>query len=84
MIATWAQYALDNFATAAEAVAYRKEQFVIVTDFRPGTDKFATVHLSLFDASGDNAIFEYVNGKLIIYGEWQRIKIGSFIALKMC
>jgi penicillin V acylase-like amidase (Ntn superfamily) len=64
--------------------AFRKEEFVIVTDFRPGTDKFATVHLSLFDASGDNAIFEYVNGKLIIYGEWQRIKIGSFIALKMC
>lgn len=67
-IAAWAQYALDNFATVAEAVeAFRKEEFVIVTDFIPGTDKFTTVHLSLSDPTGDNAILEYVKGKLVIH-----------------
>jgi len=67
-IAAWAQYALDNFATVAEAVeVLRREEFVVVTDFIPGTDKFTTVHLSLSDATGDNAIFEYVDGQLVIH-----------------
>ncbi|SFR50924.1 linear amide C-N hydrolase [Thiomicrospira sp. ALE5] len=67
-IAAWAQYALDNFATVAEAVTeLGKEEFVIVTDFIPGTDKFTTVHLSLSDATGDSAIFEYVGGELVIH-----------------
>lgn len=64
----WAQYVLDNFATVSEAVEeLKKENFVIVTDFIPGTQKLTTVHLSVSDASGDNAIFEYINGKLIIH-----------------
>ncbi len=67
-ISLWAQYALDNFATVAEAVAqFEQEDFVVVTDFIPGTDKYTTVHLSLSDASGDNAILEYIGGKLIIH-----------------
>lgn len=67
-ISMWAQYALDNFATVAEAVeSLGKEEFVVVTDVIPGTDKYTTVHLSLSDASGDNAIFEYINGKLVIH-----------------
>jgi len=67
-ISLWAQYALDNFATVAEAVAeFGKESFAVVSDFIPGTDKFTTVHLSLSDASGDNAILEYIKGKLVIH-----------------
>lgn len=67
-IAAWAQYALDNFATVAEAVAaFREEAFVLVTDFIPGTDKFTTVHLSLSDPAGDSAILEYINGRLVIH-----------------
>lgn len=67
-VSLWAQYALDNFATVAEAVEeFKKEEFVVVTDFIPGTDKFTTVHLSLSDATGDNAILEYINGKLVIH-----------------
>ena len=67
-ISLWAQYVLDNFATVAEAVyELRKESFAIVSDFIPGTDKFATVHLSISDATGDNAILEYINGKLVIH-----------------
>ncbi len=67
-ISLWAQYTLDNFATVAEAVnELRKESFAVVSDFIPGTDKFTTVHLSLSDASGDSAIFEYIRGKLVIH-----------------
>lgn len=67
-IAAWAQYVLDNFATVKDAVeSLRKEEFVVVTDFIPGTDKFTTVHLSISDASGDSAILEYVKGKLVIH-----------------
>ena len=67
-ISLWAQYVLDNFATVAEAVEeLRKESFAIVSDFIPGTDKFTTVHLSISDAKGDNAILEYIKGKLVIH-----------------
>lgn len=67
-ISAWAQYMLDNFSTVNEAVvAMRKKPFVVVSDFIPGTDKFTSLHLSLSDAHGDNAIFEYINGKLIIH-----------------
>lgn len=67
-VSLWAQYALDNFASVSEAVAhFRKEPFVVVTDFIPGTDKFTTIHLSLSDAKGDNAILEYIGGKLVIH-----------------
>lgn len=67
-IAAWPQYVLDNYATVKEAVDdLRKENFVIVSDYIPGTEKFTTLHLSISDASGDNAIFEYINGKLQIH-----------------
>ncbi|WP_108259768.1 linear amide C-N hydrolase [Mangrovicoccus ximenensis] len=67
-IAAWAQYALDNFATVAEAVAaLEQEPFTIVTDTVPGQDRLTTLHLSLSDASGDSAIFEYLGGKLVIH-----------------
>lgn len=67
-ISLWAQYVLDNFASVAEAVAaLREEPFVVVTDVIPGTDKHTTIHLSVSDASGDNAIFEYIAGKLVIH-----------------
>lgn len=67
-ISAWAQYVLDNFASVKDAVdELRKEEFVIVSDYIPGTTKFTTLHLSISDASGDNAIFEYIGGKLKIH-----------------
>jgi choloylglycine hydrolase len=67
-ISTWAQYVLDNFATVAEAVAALEEEpFVVLTSTLPDSDRVATVHLSISDASGDSAIFEYVDGKLVIH-----------------
>jgi penicillin V acylase-like amidase (Ntn superfamily) len=66
-IALWAQYVLDNYANVAEAVeALRKELFVIVAPILPN-GKPGQGHLSLSDATGDSAIFEYVGGKLVIH-----------------
>ncbi|KQV31387.1 linear amide C-N hydrolase [Rhizobium sp. Root1204] len=67
-IAAWAQYALDNFATVAEAVeALEREPFMIVTDNVPGENRRTTLHLSLSDATGDSAIIEYIKGKQVIH-----------------
>jgi penicillin V acylase-like amidase (Ntn superfamily) len=67
-ISAWAQYFLDNFATVEEAVQeMRKEEFVVVPNYIPGTKRFTTLHLSISDATGDNAIFEYIGGKLVIH-----------------
>lgn len=67
-IAAWAQYVLDNYGSVAEAVAaLRRESFALVSDYIPGTERFTTLHLSLSDKSGDNAIFEYINGRLVIH-----------------
>ncbi|MCB0726376.1 MAG: linear amide C-N hydrolase [Ignavibacteriae bacterium] len=67
-VAAWLQYVLDNFATVDEAVTeLQKENFTIITSNIPGTDRIVTVHLSVSDPTGDNAIFEFINGKLVIH-----------------
>lgn len=67
-IGIWAQYVLDRYATVEEAVAdLEKENFTIVTANIPGTEMLATVHLAISDKLGDSAIFEYVDGKLVIH-----------------
>jgi choloylglycine hydrolase len=67
-LSVWAQYVLDNFASVNEAVQeLQKEAFIIVTFNIPGTERLGTCHLSISDPSGDNAIFEYLDGKLHIH-----------------
>lgn len=62
-ISLWVQYALDNFATVAEAVAaVERGGLQLVSARLPGESRIATVHLSLADASGDSAIIEIVEG----------------------
>ena len=66
-ISMWGQYVLDNYATVAEAVRdLEKEPFRLVAPVLPNGSP-ATGHLSMTDASGDSAIFEYINGKLVIH-----------------
>ena len=66
-ISLWGQYALDNFATVAEAVdALRSEPFQIIAPKLPN-GVGAQLHLALSDPTGDSAIFEYVGGKLVIH-----------------
>ena len=67
-IAAWVQYILDNFATVDEAVSYvEKGTFEVVSDMVPDGTRMATLHLSISDADGDNAIFEYIGGELKIH-----------------
>lgn len=66
-ISAWAQYVLDNFATVAEAVeALRQEPFQIIAPVLPNGDP-AQLHLAISDPTSDSAIFEYLNGKLVIH-----------------
>jgi choloylglycine hydrolase len=66
-ITAWAQYVLDNYATVTEAVdALRAEPFTILAPTLPN-GAASTLHLSISDASGDSAIFEYIGGKLVIH-----------------
>ena len=66
-ISLWAQYALDNFATVAEAVeALSKEPFRVIAPKLPN-GQGAQLHLALSDATGDSAIFEYLGGRLVIH-----------------
>ncbi len=67
-IAAWVQYILDNFATVDEAISYvEKGTFEVVSDMMPDGTRMATLHLSISDADGDNAIFEYIGGELKIH-----------------
>lgn len=66
-ISLWAQYALDNFETVASAVeALSKEPFFIIAPVLPNGSP-AQLHLSLSDPNGDSAIFEYIDGKLVVH-----------------
>jgi penicillin V acylase-like amidase (Ntn superfamily) len=77
-LSTWPQYVLDNFATVAEAVAdLRKENFRVQTVVL-GTGRPANMHLVISDATGDSAVFEYVDGKLVIHhGKQYRVVTNS-------
>ncbi|EJL6492536.1 linear amide C-N hydrolase [Vibrio cholerae] len=63
----WAQYFLDNYATVKEAVtAMANPPFTIIAPSLPNGDA-AALHLSISDVNGDSAIFEYIDGKLVIH-----------------
>lgn len=60
----WVHYVLDNFASVQEAVdAMQQVQIVQV----PVNDQLFGIHLAIEDASGDSAIFEHLDGKLVVH-----------------
>lgn len=65
----YTQYLLDNYATVAEAVNAEKDDHIqVVASPLPGSaPKPPTLHFSLSDATGDSAIFEHLDGKLVIH-----------------
>ncbi|WP_198009953.1 linear amide C-N hydrolase [Legionella tunisiensis] len=66
-VLNWAQYVLDNYATVNEAVnGLRNVQFNMSAPALPNGAS-TSLHLAVTDSSGDNAIFEHINGKLIIH-----------------
>lgn len=66
-IYAWVQYTLDNYATVEEAVnKFSKEQLNMLAPKLPN-GIVPTVHLSITDPSGDNAVFEYIDGELVVH-----------------
>jgi len=66
-ISLWGQYILDNFASVDEAVKLlAKEPFQVVAPPLPD-GKPLTLHVSISDSTGDSAILEYIDGKLVIH-----------------
>ncbi len=66
--ALWAQYALDTSATVEEALAkLEKVQVVKIEIQANGATQRATVHVALEDATGNSAILEYLDGKLVVH-----------------
>lgn len=67
-ISVFGQFLLDQFATVAEAVAWlRANPVLVLTGEVPGQGRLATMHFSLSDATGDNAVLEWVGGELQIH-----------------
>jgi choloylglycine hydrolase len=60
----WVRYVLDNFATVAEAVEGMKK--VDITSVELG-DEAIPLHMAVEDPSGDSAVFEIIDGKLVTY-----------------
>ena len=66
-ISIWGQYVLDNFATVSEAVReLKKETFRIDAPHMPN-GAASTLHMAISDTTGNNAILEYLDGKLTIH-----------------
>ena len=66
--ALWAQYALDNAATVEEALAKLETVQIVKVEIEVhGQKQTGTVHVALEDASGDSAILEYLDGKLVVH-----------------
>ena len=58
---------MDNYATVAEAVeGLSQQRFQLAAPMLPNHEP-AQVHLALSDPSGDSAIFEYVEGELVVH-----------------
>jgi len=66
-VCAWAQYFLDNYATVKEAVEAMKDDPFTVTTLTFPNGRKALGHLSISDPTGDSAILEYLEGKLVIH-----------------
>ena len=66
-LSIWTQYVLDNFASVEEAVEeLSKDSFRIDAPDLPNGVK-SRLHLAISDATGNNAIIEYLDGHVSIY-----------------
>lgn len=63
----WIQYVLDNFGSVNEAVAELQKDAFRIGVFLTPNNRPASMHLSISDPSGDSAIVEYLEGKIVIH-----------------
>ena len=66
-LSIWTQYVLDNFATVDEAVEVLGNEVFRIDDPDLPNGAKSTLHLSISDPTGNSAIFEYINGNLVIH-----------------
>ena len=66
-IGAWLQYFLDNFATVEEAVAAMQDPPFTIVSKPVANGVAAEIHMAISDATGDSAIFEYIDGELVIH-----------------
>src|SRR5262245_44977608 len=77
-IMAYGQYVLDNFGSVADAVEGLGGNSFRLTRRPCPTGRGAQMHMSLSDPTGDSAIFEYIDGKLIIHhGKEYRVMTNS-------
>ena len=66
--AVWLQYLLDNCATVAEAVDWATQnELQVVQLVDPASGEVPAIHLAIDDATGDSAIFEYIDGEMVVH-----------------
>ncbi len=71
----WAQYVLDSCATVAEALQLIADVSLVS---RPMRGRDMGCHLALEDASGDSAVVEPIDGKLVVHhGREYRVMANS-------
>lgn len=66
-VGAWLTYVLDNFPIVSEAVAALKSDSICMVAPDLPMGKKSGAHLSLSDASNNSAIFEYIDGKLVVH-----------------
>ena len=66
-LSIWTQYVLDYFATVDEAVEVLGNEVFRIDDPDLQNGAKSTLHLSISDHTGNSAIFEYINGNLVIH-----------------
>ena len=60
----WIQYMLDNFSSVKDVIDSLKSFQVVSTEVG---GRYWELHACLEDPSGDSAIIEYVDGKIVVY-----------------
>ena len=77
-LSIWTQYVLDNFATVEEAVAALSEDTFRIDSPDLPNGVQSRLHMAISDPSGDNAVLEYIDGRLVVYhGRRYRILTNS-------
>lgn len=66
-ILNWAQYVLDNYASVDEAVKDLSQDKIHLVAPKLPNGEAAVLHLAITDPTGDNAVLEYIAGKLVIH-----------------
>jgi choloylglycine hydrolase len=62
------QFILDNFASVKGVVEYLKEDNIQIAPVPiPNSEHLPTMHVSVSDSSGDSAVIEFLDGKLVIH-----------------